>query len=367
MGLMVNNFIAKKSVFRVFGMPALVQVALMLMIIMIVTCTTADGEQTNKNKITDLFNQEIDDRQGLEQFLENSRKESEQNIAGKKGLQALGVSENELEGKTSELNSINADSLESRGQEERAKEENNYYDTLEVDYSDPKIINHKKDVDLIADANERLMSRLIEGLRELDIDCKQTKGNVEVEPEYYLDIKKEHLKDTIYNQHICEELRNRYNCNDTLTLNCKAQGIKWGEWQSKQLDVDGGELIKFSAQRHMFDIHHVVAKCFEYKLFSPDSKKLKGFIGCDYNPNTIPSMREFLAAKHKATIDNIGTEMSFSWYGGIFSIDGWMYDGRALGSKDYAWAHYIINYKYREGNPACFEWHEDWNEACKLQ
>ena len=144
--------------------------------------------------------------------------------------------------------------------------------------------------------------------------------------------------------------------------------MKWGEWQSKQLDVDGGELIKFSAQRHMFNIDHVASKCFEYKLFSTDSKPMELFKKqCDPNPSTIPHMREFLAARHKATIDNIGMEMSFSWYGGIFSIDGWTYAGRVLGSKDYAWAHYIINYKYRDGNPACFEWHEDWNESCGLK
>ncbi|WPY01938.1 hypothetical protein Trichorick_01862 (plasmid) [Candidatus Trichorickettsia mobilis] len=364
----LSKFVARRRLRgSCLSINSVLSIALMLIIVVASNKAQGNRHQTNKNDISNLFKQEIEDRQGLDQFLENSKKQAESGIGNKAGLGELGANESALENKTSELNSINANSLESRGQIERAKEENSYYDSLEIDYTDPKILNHKRDVDKIADANKRLMSRLIEGLRDLDIDCKTVKGDRELEPQYVIEIEKEHFKDVTYNQHICEELRNRYNCNDTVTLTCKVKGIQWGEWQDKQIEVDGGELIKFSAHRDMFDGHHVASKCFEYKLFSPDSKKLKGFGGRDYNPGTIPNMREFLALKHNATIDNIGTTMSFSWHGGIFSISGWMYAGRVLGSKDYAWAKYVINYKYRDGNPACFEWQEDWNEVCKLQ
>lgn len=361
-----DNFIGKRRLIpNLFNINAFLYITLMPIVIIASSGVEVNRHQTNKNEITNFFDKEVEDRQGIEQFLENSRKESEQGVVGKGAVQALEISENELEGKTSELNSINTNSLESRGQEERAKEENNYYDQLEVDYNDHKIINHKKDIDKIADANERLMSRLIEGLRDLEIDCKTVKGNVEIEPEYHLEIEKEHFKDVTYNQHICEELRNRYNCSDTLTLTCKVKGIQWGEWQDKEIHVPGAELINFG--KEIFWIHRTAPRCFEYKLSLHKAPYTKENSNSAPDPYHVLSMREFLAAKHNATIDNISTKMKGSWYGGIFSISGWNIGGRGLGSKDYSWNTYVINYQYREGNPACFDWQETWSEKCALK
>jgi hypothetical protein len=195
----LNNFTAKRlPKMNLFSVNVFLQILLMLIIIVTSSRADANRHQTNKNDISNLFQSEIEDRQGLDKFLENSKSQSEQGVTGKGAVQALGVNENELESKTSELDAINAEALESSGQEERAKEENSYYDSLEIDYTDPKILNHKKDIDKITDANEKLTSRLIEGLRDLDIDCKTVKGDKELEPEYALEIEKEHFKDVTY-------------------------------------------------------------------------------------------------------------------------------------------------------------------------
>ena len=138
---------------NLFSVNVFLQILLMLIIIVTSSRADANRHQTNKNDISNLFQSEIEDRQGLDKFLENSKSQSEQGVTGKGAVQALGVNENELESKTSELDAINAEALESSGQEERAKEENSYYDSLEIDYTDPKILNHKKDIDKIADAN----------------------------------------------------------------------------------------------------------------------------------------------------------------------------------------------------------------------
>ncbi len=149
-------------------------------------------------------------------------------------------------------------------------------------------------------------------------------------------------------------------------MTCKTQGMQYGEWQNKEIHVAGGELI--NAGKDVFYVDHVAKNCFEFKLILQGRPKW-WFVPAYYPPaHAIHGMREFLATKHEnATIDNIGMEMSSDFNGGISSIDGWTHCGRRLGSKDYMWNNYIIRYKYREGKLACFEWSEDWNEACNLQ
>lgn len=324
----------------------------------------ADKGPTNVNQVTDFFDKELGEKQQLENFLESSKKQAEGGIGSKQAITELGSKEAELENKASELSSINANNLESKGREERSKEEHNYYDALEVDYNDPLFVSHRKDIDLIVDGSTKLIARLIEGLADIGIDCKTAKGDKEQEPEYAIEIQKEHYKDTIYNKHICEELRNQYNCNDTLLLTCKKKGIVWGEWQDKEIHVPGKELFDFG--KPVFWIHRTANRCFEYKLVA--GKRHSKFGEMPSDPVVVQGVREFLATKHPgSTIENISDEMSSSWHGGIFCIEGWNYCGHHLGYKDHLWSTYVIKYKYRDGKPVCLEWAEDWGETCKLQ
>jgi hypothetical protein len=197
---------------------------MILLILTNYTFAEAPRHKTRLNEVTDMFDKEVEDKANLEQMIENSKTQAEQGIADKEVIKTLELKENELENKTTKLNSINANSLESEGQREKAKEEHAYYDALEVDYTDPQIINHHKDMDKILSASDRLMGRLIEGLKDLGVDCKTVKGDKEIEPEMYLDIEKEQQRDTVYDQHICEEPRNQYSCSDVVTLKCTNKG-----------------------------------------------------------------------------------------------------------------------------------------------
>ena len=366
----LSKYDAKRLAFMILTICLLAYVALMPTIIMASGSGGTNRHQTNRNEITNFFNKEVEDRQGLEQFIENSKRESEQGIASKGAIQALGVSENELEEKTSELNSINANSLESVAQDERAKEENNYYDALEVDYTDPKIINHKKDVDKIADANERLMSRLIEGLRDLEIDCKTVKGNIEIEPEYHLEIEREHLKDTIYNQHICEELRNKYNCTDTVTLKCSRTGSRYGEWEYRTIRFGGAEL-----HNNKMDWGFAIKRCRKKWdwFIMPNHPKAHPFFGYGDSKQVdspwrnnaaaiINDARIFITGKIGAGIDQIREDIVFPPDGRGIGHQFW-----GVGRWRHVWNEYEFGYWYRDIYQVCEVWVEDWNEACKLQ
>ena len=339
---------------------AFLQILLMLIIIVASSRADANRHQTNKNDISNLFQSEIEDRQGLDKFLENSKNQAESGIGNKAGLQELGTNEGALENKTSELNSINANSLESRGQEERAKEENAYYEVLEIDYTDPKILNHKKDIDKITDANKKLTSRLIDGLRDLDIDCKTVKGDKELEPEYHLEIEKEHFKDVTYNQHICEELRNRYNCNDSLSLNCAQWGMNWNI--DKDIIINHREIDGYPKQRLSGYYWFTRAMRwgsigeYQYRYFANNEKNLNELkseiakrIGIDESQIHVPPQELIL--------DTLAYALDFS---------------RSVNVVDVKFApHHLesfsFRFTYKLGTKICTKWAEDWNEVCKLQ
>ena len=315
------------------------------MIIIISATAIASGTRTptNINNVTDLFNKEIDDRQELEQLMTNAQAQANQSIANKEGLQALAASESEAEQKTSELNAINANNLADAGNNERSNEEHNYYDSLEVDYSSPQIINHIKDVDLIAAASERLMSRLIEGLRQLDVDCKQVQGNKEIEPAYYLDLQKEHLEDTIYQQHFCEQLRNNYNCADKLTLSCNVKGMKYGEWQARTIEFGG---LEIRGTKNWFYLIHW--------------KKNRNGCHMKSDPKTMAEVRAAIAQKLAVELGQISEHIDISARG----IEPTMVTECG---DIFVFSKYIFGYKYRDGALACLEWREIWDEACTLQ
>ena len=85
------------------------------------------------------------------------------------------------------------------------------------------------------------------------------------------------------------------------------------------------------------------------------------------NPCHIRAMREFLVTKHSgAQLDNISQDIDGRTEGGTFSINGWFRDGRYLGSKDYAFSVYVVNYQYRDGYPICLQWKDTWREQCKV-
>ena len=328
--------------------------------------------QTQINEVTDLFDKHIEDKDSLLQNMKKQNDDAMEQIKSRKHHDSIeGI--DGAEGKANELNSIKETDLDDSGRQKRASREYQFYDEneLEPDYSKSGNRMHKLDAEDIVNTTEKAMLKLgidlMARLIELGFNCKTVKGAIHKDPTYYIEIKREDQKNTEYDQFFCEEPRNQYNCNDNLTINCKKKGIKWGDWQYKQISIPGAELV--NSGKAVFWVDHTGKRCFEYKL------SVQGRSGGFFNrfklppdPHHVWQMREFLATKHQgATIDNISDQMTSYWEGGIFSIDGWYYGGRTLGSKDYAWHTYVVGYQYRDGSPTCFEWSEDWDERCMLK
>ena len=325
--------------------------------------TYGKGHQTNKNDISNLFNQEIEDRQGLDKFLEDSKKQAESGIGNKAGLEELGTKENALENKTSELDSINGNSLEARGREERVKEENAYFDKLEIDYSNPQVVNHKNDIDKIVDASNKLASKLLDGLRDIGIDCKQIKGDNELEPNYSLDIKKEDFKETIYERTVCEVLRNQYSCHDALTLRCSKKGMAWNPWQNRTMVTTFGATPRhwWTVGRHTDSTYHGRnghgLSCGKWTINSAYVKEMAtyiaGMIGARPEQVYVGHQNIVLVpAPNRGSVNVDFSNCHLGWFG--------MY-------IDVVPVRITFHYQYRDGYPICEQWTEDWSETCILQ
>ena len=202
--------------------------------------TAKEEIRTNQNVASEFFNEAIDNKQELEQSLKHAKEQAGKGIAEQEGLKSLNVTQDEVNNKTTELNSINAYDLESAGRLERAKEENHYYELLEVDHSAPGMIKHKQDMEQIANASGKLIAKLTEGLKDIGVNCKKTKGNKEVEPQYVIDTEQEHTSDITYTKIICEQPQNSYDCAQSLKLTCKQAG-----------ECDSGGIVKASVSSDM--------------------------------------------------------------------------------------------------------------------
>ena len=199
-----------------------------------------ESVRTNQNVASEFFNETIDNKSELEQSLKHAKEQAEKGITDQEGLKSLNVTQDEVNNKTAELNSINSYDLESAGRLERAKEENHYYELLEVDHSAPGQTRHKQDMEQIADASNKLIAKLTEGLKDIGVDCKKTKGNKEVEPQYNIDIEQEHTSDITHTKIICEQPRNAYDCAQSYEVTCKQEG-----------DCNGSGIVKTSASADM--------------------------------------------------------------------------------------------------------------------
>ena len=310
--------------------------------------------QTNKNDISNLFNQEIEDRQSLEQFLEDSSREAQKGVEGKAAIDALGQKEGVLQQKAAELDVVNANDLEARGREERVREENVYFDKLEIDYLNPQVVNHKNDIDKIVDATNKLASKLLDGLRDIGIDCKQIKGNKELEPNYSLDIKKEDFKETIYERKVCEVLRNQYNCRDSLLLRCAKKGIAFGSWQNRTMVMT---FVTIPERWWTVDRwENSYCACGRWRINPAYNQEIAIHIA-----GTIKAWLDQVYVGHQNIVviprPNLSTNVDWSdcheKWGEFYS--------------DQRWAKVIFHYQYKPSYEICEQWTEDWNEVCKLQ
>jgi hypothetical protein len=319
--------------------------------------------KTNINPVTDEFDKEIDNKQELESQIQNLKGQAEKGIEENQAMQELEVSKQEAETKTNELNTIHPDDLSAKGLEERVKPENSYYESLIVDYDSLGAKEHKKDMDLISKASGEKMSKLLEGLKSINIDCKEVKGNIEQEPEYKIDIVKEEVKDTVYDQVLCEELRNKYNCRDNLTLKCSQKSISYTEWQQRQILVTEEELDQrwgryWVKGREPADSSwqqvHETQKMADW--FEEDITHTTGGRGSwvyytkirEWDPVVQGALKIIISNKLGVSQDNIGG----------YITTGYTKD------NDHRSRIAYLNYQYRESYEICSQWLEDWSEVC---
>lgn len=312
----------------------------------IYTETTA---KTNVNTVDPLFNEKIENYKEFEQVVEGQKEAAVKGVESEVGFSAL-VGGDEARTKASNLSNISAEELEGAGFRESAKEAwiNDYL----VDYSKPGMMLHKKDAESITEATGKMLDGLIGMLKKLDIDCKQVKGNKEIEPQYYIQVSKEldrNKGDTVYDKIICETLRNSYNCKDHLAMNCSNKGIIWGPWQARTIAFSGTEMT--SLHSHWF------YKVFWKKYRKLGRRKTVYSLHVINNPAVMAEARVAIASKLGVSLDHINQSVTIPYQGQGNLTEGWNSEVRK-------WDHYVFYYQYRDGHPACLQRQEEWREKC---
>jgi hypothetical protein len=335
--------------------------------------------KTNINPKTDLFEKEIEDYGTFRDHMGSLREQAIDGIASPGNLELISdKTDDEIKAAASDLSTIRATDLQVKGQEEVLR--TGIMEELHVDYTNPLNTEYQKDASRIADASGNLLKKLTELFKEFGIDCKAVKGNMVIEPEYYIDIKKEQIKDTVYTKAICEEPRNRYKCYDVLTASCKRKGAV-GELKYVFLAVDGfvNQLLE-GTRRVGYDDRAVLAQL-EGRLadMTPYSSVIKGIIGKIFKKTniTVPSYRLEITPKriyrgYEALRNHFALrkliQMSVQARTGEW-FDNWI---EAIQASSMSCRYSLITYNdrfiplfyYDEG---CVEWVDEWDEVCGLE
>lgn len=326
---------------------------IIFMLHILISCPLASlAIYNNVNEVTNLFDQNIEDKRGLLENLEGQNNNAINQIKS-------GDHHDSIEGtkdakqKQNELVGIKETQLDNAGRAKRASQEYQFYDEneLEPDYTKPGNRLHKEDgEDIVSGTNEMMRKIGTDFMAKLNsegFDCKTVKGSIEKEPTYHIEIKREEQKNTEYDQFFCEELRNTYDCNDSLTLRCAQRGIEWGHWQHREMLISGSDIFN-----HHNNWLYVV-------------RPKKGFwlmhVACS-DGCVKDQLRHHIAGLLCVGIDHIepNVEIGSSGEGNIYRIR----------DKCRVWDNYRVKYKYRDSKPICVKWDGDdngWNERCYLK
>lgn len=304
--------------------------------------------RTNVNKVDPLLSEKIEDYKGFEQNLEEQKTSAVKGVESEVGIHDLVDGSDEVRAQASNLSNIRAEELEEAGLRESVKEP--WINEYLLDYSKPGMMQHKEDAAIIANGTSKMLDGLIGILKKLDIDCKQVKGNKEVEPQYYIQptLELDRSKgDSIYDKVICEELRNQYSCTDSITLKCIKSGMRWNEWQDRTVDIPGpvvytqaknlGYSVKWKRKRH----------------------------GWHLNFNLQSEWRSYLSQYLNIPLEQIAEGISFpsgNWGGSVGEPPFEIGEHYRL-----VYPYYRFGYKYRDGYTICEQWQESWDERCRLQ
>ena len=304
--------------------------------------------QTQINKVTDLFDKHIENKDTLLQSMKEQNENASERIksgSGHEYIEGMG----EAEGKARELNSIKESDLDNAGRQKRLSKEYRFYDEneLEPDYTKPGNRMHKLDVGEIVEATERTMNRLgadlIDKLLSIGFDCKTVKGAIHKEPTYYIEIQREERRNTEYDQFFCEEPRNQYSCIDSVSLKCVKRGMKWNPWQYREVQISGDTV--YHGAKHLGHAIFWKKKRWGWHL-NFDSAGWRVFLS---NHLGIPLERIHPQIHFPAGSRGIGgTHPVYEQWRIVFDA-------------------YVFGYNYRDGHEICEQWSEDWTERCGLK
>jgi hypothetical protein len=322
--------------------------------------------KTNVNEVNDLFERHIENKSELMRDLQEQQSGTVTQIQSGEGLQHIeGIGEAESTAK--ELGSIREVDLESRGRQKRASEEYRFYDDneLEPDYSKPGNLAHKRDADEIITLTGERMKKLGQDLQTklsaLGIDCRQSKGATQKDLTYHIEIKGEEHRNSEYEQVFCEEPRNKYNCQDVLTLRCSKKGMAWNPWQNRTMVKTFGELPK-----HWWILGHYAdsgyhggwkTSCGKWTINSAYSGEMAtyiaGMIGARAEQVYVGHQNIVLIpAPNRGSVNVDFSNCHLTWLGIYIDIVP---------------VRVTFHYQYRDGYPICEQWSEDWSETCILQ
>jgi len=323
--------------------------------------------KTNINPKTDLFEKGIEDYGIFRDHMGSLREQAARSIASPGNLELItDKTSDEIKSAASDLNAIKASDLQVKGQEEVLR---TGMTGLHVDYTDPLIAGHKKDASRIAEASGVLFGKLTELFKEFGIDCRTVKGNKVTQPEYYIDVKKEQVKDTVYTKTMCEESRNRYNCHDALTVRCHKRGMQWGPWQDKTI------IIPYQSIPWHWWIR---------SYFRPtDTRVANSFNRFTINPVYHQEIAVYIASTIGAGLAqiNVGTQditVTHIWdalYPGYSRnvVSNTLRGGgipsglSILNGLSVKASKVTFYYQYRSGSEICAEWVDEWDEVCGLE
>lgn len=301
--------------------------------------------RTNVNALTDFYEKNIEAK---ERFFgkfhdENNRAvESIKSGSNHEMLEGYETREN----MAASLRDIRAVELEGLGRHASSSEEYRFYDENELEPNWSKAGNrmHKEDAEEIALATSNLFADLMDKLRELGlVDCKSKKGPKVKEPVYMIEVKREEQSNTEYDQFFCEELKNSYSCNDTLKLRCSEQGMKWGPWQYKEIDIPGN--IVYHGAKHLgYAVHW--------------KKKRNGWHLSDNSAGWRVFLANYLKIPLEQIHDTVSLPVGARGIGGTYPV---YEDWRVV------FDYYRFGYHFRTGALICTVWSEDWLESCRLR
>ena len=330
--------------------------------------TSAPEVQTQVNKRSDLFEKSINDLPAFTKSLQDGKQTSIDGMGDGKTNTPQGLpfitdkSRGDLQNESTGLGAIGEHDLTLLGREEMIRR--NSLSEIYPNYSKPLNKQHMEYAKSISTGQGQLQDNLLAKLKDVGVDCKTIKGDKRHEPEYFLKIKTTQHKDTIYNQTFCEELQNKYNCHDILTVRCNKRKINWGTWQNRIIEFEGSDV---------FYNHRGWTKSAYYRRVHVSSRGWISMTRIDFNFESsavLISIGDEIARKLGVLREQItdvevpvvyepvlGINWKNPYHGAWFFIEG----------NTAVFKIIRLHYKFRTREEICGEWVDEWDEVCGLE